>query len=367
MTNYEYLYNKEYYHDILYHDLFVNKELSYSIIENGTILPFKRVEEGNGLGGGIIDDKGNFINSTSLHNEFGTSYHFDKVEKSQKLTVIYLGMFHSIWGHCLTDNIRRLWFLKTDSYRKQFKDCPLVFIPLGKFKFQENFQQLLEILGIDCKRFIPITEITQYERIILPDECFFTPDGGMRYFTSEYRKMMDLIREYGLEHRKPIPYKKVYFSYANYKKFKQIGEDRIEEYFKGKGFTVITPEKISFKEQLNILVNCESFASTIGSCSHNIVFLRDNTEVILIPRANYLTGYQLALDQVHNLNITYVDSTLSLLAAKAPWDGPFYYFISKQLMHYFNEEIDKGFSYWHKNFKDIKTYIQYGLNYGRGG
>lgn len=102
----------------------------------------------------------------------------------------------------------------------------------------------------------------------------FTPDGDLRYFTSQYRDMIDRIRDYAVEHRKPTPYKKVYFSYRNYTHFKQFGEERLERYFGSKGYQVLYPEKMTFEEQLNVLINCDSFASTIGSCSHNILFYR---------------------------------------------------------------------------------------------
>ncbi len=287
-------------------------------------------------------------------------------EQKDSSVVIYLGMFHGIWGHCLTDNIRRLWFLKTEVYRAKFSHCPLVYIPLGDFQFQRNFKELLEILGLDCSNFIPVRQAVKYHKIILPDESFFTLDGGRRYFTAEYRDLIDCIREYGINNRTPVPYRNVYFSYASYRQFKQIGEKRIEEYLKQKGYSVIVPEKLTFKEQLNILVQCERFASTIGSCSHNLIFLKDHTKVLLIPRANYLTGYQLALDQVHNLDITYTDSSLSIFAAASPWDGPFYYFISDRLMAYFGDRQKRGRRYWLREFKYFGIYILYGLHYGQG-
>ena len=83
-----------------------------------------------------------------------------------------------------------------------------------------------------------------------------------------------------------------------------------------------------------------SFASTIGSCSHNIIFLPEGASVYLIPRAFYLTGYQVALGEVINLNIYYVDSSLSVLVRRNnPWEGPFYYIQSDNLKSLFNIEI----------------------------
>lgn len=364
MTNYDYLYKKEYYGESLYKNYEVKKELGYQVIKNGVILPYRQTDQGPG--GGVLDGKGRFIGSTSLHDHCGCGYEYTKAERHVESTVIYLGMFHDIWGHCLTDNLRRLWFLSSSAYIEKFGRCKLVFVPMEQFTFGESNRKLLEILGVCPDDLLPVTKITQYGTIILPDECFFTPDGDLRYFTSQYRDMIDRIRDYAVEHRKPTPYKKVYFSYRNYTHFKQFGEERLERYFGSKGYQVLYPEKMTFEEQLNVLINCDSFASTIGSCSHNILFLQDHTKVILIPRANYLTGYQLTVDQVHELDITYIDSTLSLFAARFPWEGPFYFFVSSRLMDYFKDGRKRDRRYWIENFKGFKWYAIHGLNYGRG-
>lgn len=363
MKNYDYLYDKEYYGDKLYTQHLVEKKLMYTELKDAYILPYRGKDEK--LDGGVINQDKEFIMSTSLHdgNSNASAYDFgvDQVHREDE-TVIYLGLFVSIWGHCLTDNIKRLWFLKTKEYKEQFANCKLVYVPALGFKFGENFKQLISILGIDCEKFIPITEIKQYTRIILPDECFFSPKGTTRFFTKEYVQLMNEIREYAVMHAKKTGIDKVYFTYANCAKYKVIGEDRLEKYFKSKGYTIIAPEEYSFKQQLNILINCKNFASTIGSCAHNVVFLKDDTDVILIPRAYYLTGYQRALDEVHNLNITYIDSSLSVAVdRKKPWGGPFYYYVSENLRKFFGEDIQYDKKFYKKCLKGFKLYLKLGF------
>ena len=216
--------------------------------------------------------------------------------------------------------------------------------------YHPNFYRLLNILGVDFKKFIPITEITQFKNIILPDESFFTFEGKPRFFTSEYVEMIDQIRNFAMKNQKSIPFKKVYFFHGQ----KQIGENRLANYFQSKGYAIIQPEKLTFEDQLNVLINCESFASTVGSCSHNLIFLKDHSEVILIPRAQYLTGYQTALDQLHDLNINYIDSSLSLLVFEKPWGGPFFYYISDRLKNFFGDKSTEKF-----NEEDFKTFAEY--------
>ena len=276
-------------------------------------------------------------------------------------TAIYLGMFRGVWGHCLTDNIKRLWFLKSELYQKHFKGCPLVYIPMWDFDFNTkvpNFKELIEILEIDCNDLYPVTEeAVQYKNLIMPDMSF----KFYNYFTDEYKETMNRIRDFALKNRKPIPFNKVYLFHGR----NQIGEERIAQYFHSKGYAVISPEKLSFKEQLNVFVNCESFAAPIGSASHNMIFLRDNSEVILIPRAFYATGYQEAMNDVNNLQITYIDATLSMLVNNNfPWGGPFFYFLSDKLLKYFGDTNGKDFRYSEADFKSFILYLKFCLKNG---
>lgn len=98
--------------------------------------------------------------------------------------------------------------------------------------------------------------------------------------------------------------------------------------------------------------NCDSFASTIGSCSHNCIFMKENTNLYLIPRAYYLTGYQETLNQVNRLNVTYIDSSVSIYTnSNAPWNGPFYYYVSRNLKECFHD-----YKNYNNEFKDFEKY-----------
>jgi len=127
-----------------------------------------------------------------------------------------------------------------------------------------------------------------------------------------------------------------------------------------KGNRVTMSPNTTIYEQLNLLINTESFASTLGSCSHNSVFLRDGTETILIPRSsNAFTGFQTAINQVSQLNAKYVDSTLSVFNEG---HDLFCFIISKQLKEFFG---DKFTGYTDDDFKIFLTYVTYAASVGR--
>lgn len=79
MVNLDYLYNPAATKPIFDRDYFIDKKLSFQIIENGTILPYQRMVDGkrtaNDWGfGGIIDRNEKLVNSTHVYAGIGLSY-----------------------------------------------------------------------------------------------------------------------------------------------------------------------------------------------------------------------------------------------------------------------------------------------------
>lgn len=358
MINLDYLYNPAAAKKAFERNYFVDKKLGFSVIENGTILPHKRLPTAKELkrriwgAGGIADSKGEFVKSSSVVDGTGEIYTLSPAESicHSSETVIYLGLFFPVWGHVLTDNIRRLWFLNSDIFNSEFKNCSLVYIPwtASPIEEQQNFKRLLEILGLDVERLQPINQPTQFDKIILPQESFF-PNKS---FTNEYLESIDRIRDFAIKNRTPTSSKKIYYFYGR----KQFGEERLAEYLKSKGYDVVRPEKLTLDEQLNLMINCESFASTLGSISHNSVFLRDDTECIFIPRfSNAFNAYQQAINQVHPINVSYVDSSMSLFSIVHDLSC---FIISKQLKNFFGDKFN---GYDEEDFRAFLDYVKFSM------
>ena len=176
MVNIDYLYNKEYAIEKVGKETFfesplVDKKLSYKVIENGYILPFVD------LNGGVANEDGSYVENTGLHNYLGSGYEFDKsTAQVSNETIIYIGALHNVWGHNITDCISRFWFLFSKEYEKEFKNAKIVFSPYPTFKFSNNFKELLELLGVDYLELVRVNEITKFDKIIIPDRCFFNDE-----------------------------------------------------------------------------------------------------------------------------------------------------------------------------------------------
>ena len=359
MICHEYLYDKEYYGSLLSTDHFKKTEVKWRELPGGIVIPFTGLQDE--LIGGLLNGEGEYIDGSGIHRGMGAGRDIrdEQVEEYDE-DIVFLGVWPDVWGHCLTDNIRRLWVVHNEAFMKEYGHLRFLYVPFQNKEPSDNFRELLQMVGISDIKLESINTVSRFRKVILPDECFWREQDGTRMFTSEFRELIDRVRDYAVRNITPAEIKKTYFTYRKHPAMRVIGERKLEKFFSALGYTIISPEKHSLREQMSILLGCEEFACTVGSASHNSIFLRDGAKVTLIPRAGFISEYQPALDQVHDLDITYADSSLSLyVKPDRPWDGPFYYIVSDQLRQCFGQR-----GRYKENRKDFKVYraLAFALN-----
>ena len=331
-----------------------DKTLGVQTYSNATVLPCKELPDGRS-GGGIVSEAGEFLKESTVHNGSHVPYKTEAVKHSDE-TVIYFGMLIGVWGHCFTDCIKRAWFFHSDEYREQYTGLKVIYTA-HEGSLHKNFLDLLAKSGIDIQNFYEVKEPTVFKEIIIPDSSFWLDDERNDHFTKEYRECIDRIKAPYARQKKDIN-KKIYYSHRNVRGFNNdIGEEKIERYLEKNGFEIVHPEKLNLDEQLDLLSRCSVFAATDGSNSHNSVFLPEDSEVIIILRSPYMTFHQLALNELYERQkIYYVDSSLSLLCkADRPTRGPFFYYVSKELVwRVEGRELEETDGYLKDNFKDFR-------------
>lgn len=355
-NEYDYLFNRQQY--------IINNELSYKAVKKGILFPHRRDPDYNcGVWDcertklDIFTGTGSVINNNAF-------FPGNAVVKNSKEKVIFIGAFSGIYGHFITDSFRYLWFLKS-KYYNDFKDYKLVYYIWSNYKMIGNYKRLLELAGLNTDDLIEICEPTQFEEIIVPDPSFTdNPEIPTKCFSKEYLDTINNIKANVLENfdvcNPKYNYNKIYLSFSKFKNRTAIGEKKLEKFFKDRGFKIIYPEKYTIDEQIAMMINCETLASTDGSLLHNCVFMNDNKNLIIIPRGSYTTSYQDALNYLRDYKCVYVDSSLSFLISKtAKANGPFYFYISEEMYDYFLLSLPKD--YLKKNFNDAKKYVRRAL------
>ena len=312
------------------------KPLNVAIYKDAIILPYHHVDTLNGMGGGIITKDNQHISVLDI-GESRYNVNTSDIFEANK-SVIYIGLLNHKWGHCITDNIKKLWYLFTPEYQTAKDKMDIVYTYNEGDPIKGNFKEMLSMLGVALDRCYAIIQPTIFKEVIVPDDSMIY--GGKeyelqncqtcRYWTTPFKNLFDRIPRISSNKK----WDKVYVSRRKWDGA-DFGEKDIERLFKYVGFQVIYPETMSFTEQLAVYQNCKCLASTEGSISHNSLFMKDGAELIIIRKADLLNTYQLMINDMKNLHCTYIDCHLSIFNDKKyPYVGPFFLYVNNNLQRW---------------------------------
>lgn len=322
--------------------------------------------------GGVFTTEGKFILSSSLNGVLPTSVaNINSYDiRQSNNTIIFIGTFYSLWGHAITDSIKKLWFLFTEEGKILLKNGAKIGF-IFHDKGDSYTLNVIEKTGINLNDIIEIKEPTQFKNVYIPDNSIiYNPKDETRYFTKEYVEIINrIINCYSQTYNFKVEeqYEKVYFSRRKiFQNGRDWGENNIERIFRNLGYKIMYPEKLSFFKQIHILRNCSHFATTEGSISHTTIFCKPHTKIELIRKCNRLNFHQLMINEAAQLDVTYIDANKSVIVDESmPLNGPFYLCITKELKRFYNRPILYipywlCFSYWW-HFLNKYNYIRKNL------
>ena len=317
------------------------------------VFPFKEGQRGEVVTADGITLASDFKEKTSLDK-------FDTTGLRHGKKAIFVGsLWIYIWGHCFTDHFNKAWFVNTDECRKlQSEGAELFFISCST-QIPKYIQLIFQYAGIDLNQIRVITEPTRFEQLYVPENCYYhTPDKWHRYYTREYLRLLDNIRENVTKEAEaagnyPV-YDNIYLTRTQGKfgsLWKDLGEKVVEKAFAKDGYTVIAPEKHTVAQQFWMMMNCKKLVATDGSICHASCFCKPHTEVTVLCKADFLVEHQVVSNQIANLDVTYVSVHHSFFVdKKQPWHGPYLLCITNNLERYMGHKIPHTPYFLTKNF-----------------
>lgn len=313
-----------------------DKKPELAAVVHAVILPAKESAEHAWGSGGAVAENGQLAEGSRLGNIFGEVYPFDRHDAvSRDETVYYIPVIPKHWGHFLLDVLCRFWFLLDGidrGYRIAF--CSLDF---GEDGLTGNYLEALELLGVSRERLLFITKPTRFAKVLIPESTF----GDGAPYCSEYSRIIDYMKTNALrpeENNLPEAEERIYFTRTQFRRsrYTEVGEKRIEELFRQRGFTVLAPEKLSVRDQIFYFSKCKEIASLSGTISHNIVFSEPGNRYILLNRCCLPNYAQFAVNQLSPAEVTYVD-VYAKETARRPKYWPVWVEANDNLAAYFED------------------------------
>lgn len=319
----------------------LDKRLSYQEFDNAFVLPSKDLWKEGKCYGGVVTADGSFVESSAWHEGQRCDKYFFFVSEAvhRDDIVIFMGFYNPCWGHAITDNLKKMWFLETEVCKELlFKGAKLIYLTIDNTTIPTYVNRLFELAGVQVSCFELINQLSQFKRVIIPDNSFIA-DSGQRYFTREFVATINKIKNNFCCINGDY-YDKIYFTRTQLKSGRDIGEESIEKLFKKNGYEIIAPEKLTVDQQICLLYNCKYFAATEGSISHNALFCQSGTNVIIVRKCNDVNKYQMACNEIADVNVTYIDAHHSTRTLQAtPWCGPFFLYDNNLIHRYFSSGL----------------------------
>lgn len=283
----------------------VDEELCVSVADNGIILPLigNPLWPDAGGKGGACDSNGIYVaghkrsvvnlNNPYLENTEGT-YHTDNYEYVAE-TVVYGGLFYAAYGHMITENLSRLWWYLDNPECKH----KLVYISNAE-SIDNHYKDVFELLGIPSENVILCKKPTRYEKVIIPDQAIYIYSG----YNVKAKHLFDKIRD-GV---RPKDHAKLYFTKSNFHGNDIIGERYFEDFYRRQGYTIVSPESLSIREQVAYMAGAEEFVSVCGTIAHNVLFAQDGIKTTILNKLTvYMIHAQCWINEIKNVNCTYID------------------------------------------------------------
>ncbi|WP_298068418.1 glycosyltransferase family 61 protein [uncultured Mailhella sp.] len=251
-------------------------------VDNGIVLPLRKYKDYNMMvEGGVCDRKfkfvaGHYLNYPDPNGYLCCSRSYKPSEPVQVRheTVIFGGILYGGFWLTISSNLSRLWYL-ADHPKTPYK---FVFL---KNTFWGNLTiNMLEIAGLSEDKIEIIEHPTQFDKIIVPEQTF--------YIFSSHRVGAEKIYNYIRERVKPGAYKKVYLSRSAL----PIGgnneitfnEQYFENFYQKRGYEIIHPEQLPFKEQLSIMAGADEIIAWEGTLLFLTQFCKPETKVVILRR-----------------------------------------------------------------------------------
>ena len=299
---------------------FSDRRLAVETIENGIILPARLIDPKDvyHCRGGVCDSDLNFVagyNNMAPGQKNGAycideAYELDRAELATSTeTVIFGGILVCHFGHFLTDCLARMWYAVAHPELEH----KVVFIMVKTSKLQELkhwVYQMFDLMGLPAERLVILERPTQFQSVIVPEQSV-----RIKYdFTKEFLLPFEHIKK----RVRPSNVKKLFLTRSRDLRsaIRLCNQQYFEAFYRARGYTVISPEKLSVTEQVSLISGADEVATFLGTLAHWSLLSHAGARWTFLTRVDDITSRQCLINEAVGVDWYIVSAAMNFLYAE---------------------------------------------------
>ncbi len=315
-----YLPNFEHWRRHCSKNFFSDRKLEVRTVENGIILPTRRIEGQNQYHcrGGVCDEERNFVagyNNQPPGKKNG-AYCIDEAypiePKELELfsdEVIFGGILVCHFGHFITECLSRMWYVVENPEDRR----RVVFIMLKTSPLQElkNWvYQFFDLLGLPEDRVVILEKPAQFRAVLVPDQSVRIKYDYTREFMLPFKHIARRIR--------PFNAKKLFLTRGKNLKSAMtlVNQEYFEQFFQQRGFQVIAPEELSVIDQIALITGADEVATFLGTLAHWSLFSHVGAKWTFLNRVDEIASRQCLINDAVGIDWYFVSCAMNFLYAE---------------------------------------------------
>ena len=222
-------------------------------------------------------------------------------------TVIFGGILIDHFGHNLVDCLSRMWYFAKNPH------TPHKFIFLLMTNHKNYVREFFELAGLTEDRYEIVTEPTQFHEVIIPEQAIYSLSSVAH---PDWLLFFKMIKDNIQKSLPPSTIDKVYLtrSHLPFDKVFEVNERYFENLYSQQGYVIVAPEKLPLAQQINLIMNASSIATTMGTLSHMMLFASKSAECTIFLRTPYeIVRPQIIIDLLKGYRYAYIEITKEIL------------------------------------------------------
>lgn len=215
----------------------------------------------------------------------------------------WLGPIHGHFGHFLLSSLSRLWALK-----KQPKDIRIAYVgpPVDDIFSNSYISVIFAQLGIAKHRFVRITGPTRFGRIVIAARSF-NENHSISKLHKDVMSKISLLSS--IQAKGPLCENDDYVYVSKHKVESGVrsieNEDELCNYLTKNGVKCVSPEQMSFNQQLQFWRDNRNFIGFSSSALHVSTIFGDKN-IITINHSYMASANHILLDHIARNNVVHI-------------------------------------------------------------